>query len=735
MAKKTASLDTQITDLQNQAGLLDPKVKNNIGYNPSKRRRQIRRQVYQRWYWLKDNPLRVEAEADWEIGDKEFGMVMPELEPGDWHSNLQLPDAFAAIQSQSQETVERKARPHILQTEESDEPKADFANSVLTYNMNNTGFDYQYYLAKLSASIRGTAFLMDYWRTEKRTVKVPKSLNDDGTIKYETKEIIDFDDDYTEWVPNEYIHIDEKAKHIDEAVDGFKRDILNVEEFHRIYGNNPDFFDTEYVTAGGDTADKSYFQMPSDVTMQEVEILHYYNRSIDAYWVVVNNVCIHDGPLPTKHKELPFVPVYQYRRPGSLWGMGIPKVIHFLSEERKSIRNLNMDRQKMQINKMFLHNNSFDLDDEDLVTRPHGLISVDTNGADIRSSIVPLDYGDVAPSYFRTEEILLEDIRRAHGIDDRIQGVQAGGTATEAAILKESSMKRINLISITNEMDSIIRIGRLKWSNIQFFYGTPRMKNITEENDERTEKVYRTITTQGKKFEIVSENGKKKLKMSDIKGGSALALKPEFNKYLEGDVDISVDSEIFAPVSKAIEQTKKTEMFSLLMSNPMIAATIDIPGAVSDLLRTNNIEPSVWMKTEGKTTAEWQMEAEAENLVMQAGQPLSGTEGATEDHTLIHLMFTKTKEFEDLPGEIKGLFMQHIMEEHDNNPATTSAASMLGGGNPEQAPPQMPPELAGNAGGPQAGQAQPVGIQSQTSAPQAQVADLQPTDFSNRRNK
>ncbi len=734
-SKEHEKLESRLEDLQKQQGLLDPKARNNIGYNPNKRRRQIRRETYTRWYHLRDNPLRLEAEADWEIADKEFGMVVPEMDPEDWHSHLQLPDAFAAIQSQAQETVERKARPHILQTEESDEPKAEFQNEILTYNMNNTGFDYQYYLAKLSASIRGTAFLMDYWRTEKRTVKVPSKLKDDGTIEYETKEIVDFDDDYTEWVPNEYIYIDEKAKHIDEAIDGFKREILNIEEFHRRYKDDNDYFDTEYVTAGGDVSDKAWFKMPSDVTMQEVEILHYFNRSIDAYWVVANNVVIRDSPLPTKHKELPFIPVYQYVRPGSFWGMGIPKVIHFLSEERKSIRNLNMDRQKMQLNKMFLHNSSFDIDDEDLVTRPHGIISVDTNGQDVRSSIVPIEYGDVAPSYFRTEEILLEDIRRAHGIDDRIQGVQAGGTATEAAILKESSMKRINLVSITNEMDALIRIGRIKWSNIQFFYGIPRMDKITKDNETRNEKVYRTITTQGRKFNIVNVDGKKKLQMEDIKGASGLSLKPEYNKYLEGDCDVSVNSEVFAPVSKAIEQTKKTEMFSLLMSNPMTMATLDINGAVSDLLKTNNIKPSTWMKTDSKSMVESMNEAEAENVVMMAGQPLAGTDGATEEHTLVHLMFTKTQEFADLPGEIKGIFMDHIMEEHDKNPATSSAASMLGGAPQGEGEPEMPPELMAQAGGPGAGQAAPLGLSPATSVKQAQVADLQPTDFSNRRNK
>lgn len=729
----------ELDALQNQEGMLDPQPRINIGYDPNKRRRAIRRQVYQRWYFLRDNPFRTEQEADWEIADKEFGMVMPEQEPDDWHSNLQLPDAFAAIQAQSQETVERKARPNLKLTEESDEPKAEFGNSLLTYNMDNTGFDYQYYLAKLSASIRGTAFMMDYWRTEKRIVKLPKSLKPDGTIEYETKEITDYDDDYCEWVPNEYIHIDEKTSDIDKAVDGFRREILNIEEFHRIYGNNPDFFDTEYVTAGGDFSNRSWFKLPDDINQQEVEVLHYYNRSIDAYWVVVNNCCIHDGPLPTKHKELPFIPIYQYRRPGSFWGMGIPKVIHALSEERKTIRNLNMDRQKLQINKMFFHNNAYDIDDEDLVSRPHGLVSVDTQGGDIRSAIMPIEYGDVAPSYFKTEEILLEDIRRAHGIDDRIQGVEAGGTATEAAILKESSMKRVNLISITNEMSSLVRIGRLKWSNIQFNYGVPRMEQITEDDSTKDQKVYRTVSVAGKRFRIADQNGKKVLKMDDIKGSSALALTPQMSKYIEGSYDVYIDSDLFAPVSKAIEQTKKTEMFSLFLSNPLTAGILDIDNASADVLRVNDIKPDVWLKDDGKSIADWMNEANDENMVMSSGQPLSGTPDAPEEHTLVHLMYTKTAEFSQLNPAIQMLFQQHILEEHDNNPNTTSAQSMLGGapsglpqpGQPGSAPAGPP---TGQAGSAQAGPPPPQGpqLQASTPQPQAQVADIQPTNFTNK---
>lgn len=692
-----------------------------VRYKPNKRQRSIRRQVYERFYTLRDDPLRKEAEADWEIADKEYNMYPDPVDVDDWRSNLHLPDAFAAIQAQLQETIERKARPHLTPTEDSDEPLSEFCNSVINYNMNNTGYDYQYYLAKLAAAIRGTSFLMDYWRVDKRIVKDPTGI-EDGEVTYQDKELTDFDDDYMEWVPNEFIYIDERCKHIDEAVDGIRREILNIDEFHRIYDEKPGFFDAQLVVAGGDTHNTSFFKLPHDIRENDVEVLHYYNRSIDAYWVVANNIAIHDSPLPWKHKELPFAVLYQYRVPGRFWGIGIPKVIHFLSEERKTIRNLNMDRQKMQINKMFVHNSAFDIDDEDLVTRPHGLISVDTNGGAIDQAIKPLEYGDVPPSYFRTEEILLEDIRRAHGIDDRIQGVNMGGTATEAAILKESALKRVNLISITAEMDTVVRIGRLKWSNIQFFYPVPRMEKIYQDNAEREDKTYRNITVQNQKFQIVDDNGVKKLSMEAVRGATALKLDKSMAKYLEGSFDVSVDADIFTPVSKAIEQTKKTELFSLMLSNPATLAVLDINGAAADLLEVNNIKPNKWLKNPDGSKHDMMMLAESENLVMAAGQPLDGTPGASEDHTLVHLMFTRTDEFKQASPVIQQVITDHIMQEHDANPATGAAADLMGAyGLQEEAPGE-----GMNLGGPGL---PPPGVNAETSQPQAQPADIQATNF------
>jgi hypothetical protein len=149
---------------------------------------------------------------------------------------------------------------------------------------------------------------------------------------------------------------------------------------------------------------------------------------------------------------------------------------------------------------------------------------------------------------------------------------------------------------------------------------------------------------------------------------------------------------------------------------------------MADVAEVNNIKPDRWIKqTIGKK--DMMMLAESENMVMAAGQPLDGTPDATEDHTLVHLIFTKTPEFQSAPHEIQQLVMDHIMQEHDANPATGASADLMaahGLGQPG-APPSGPPGAPGGAGAP--GAAAPLGLSPQTTQPQPQVADIQPTNF------
>ena len=755
-------------------------------YKPkNKQEREVRRQTYFRYYQMRDNDWRTEAEREWEMADKEYQLWLSDealssmttqgsnngaaynysyptqgiADPDETRSHIKLPDAFAAIQSHMQETINRKSRPTLTATESSDEPIQEFNNAIMNYNMNNTQFDYHWFMSGISAAIRGTSFLRDYYRVEKRWVNDLDDVDEEGNLTYKKRQITDFDDDMTEWVPNEFIYIDEKARTIEYADDMTYREILNIRDFQRVYGAKKDFINQDIVTRGGETTTRSFFKLPKDITGNDVEVLHYYNRALDAYWVVANNVVIHYGPLPTKHKELPLAVRYYYRVPGRFWGMGIPRIIHMLAEERNTIRNMNMDRQHGQINQMFLHNNMYDIDEEDTVWRPGGIISVDTNGGRLDDAIKPLIIPDIPASYFKTDEIMLQDLGRAIGIDLQRE-TEPSATATAAALKQENYLKRIVMIAQLDEMETIIRIGRLKWSNIQFFYPMGRMDTIYEDNEERQEQVYKTITTNGHKFRIENENGTPTLKAEDITGASSFELNKKMAKYMEGSFDVTVDAAQFQPVSRTVQQTKVTELYSLFIGNPQTASQMDIGKSMARVLEVNDEKPKDWLAGFNQDPGTTMLAAEKENQVMFAGQPLGPTPGATEEHTLVHLMFVNSKQYHDLVddpnnpqgGAIKQIFAEHIMGEHEGNPATGTAAQALsanglGGagsgtpgnapGNPQMQQPGAPSPNAGAAKATPPGQVgqlpnlPAVGLTPNTAnQPQAQAAGITATNLS-----
>lgn len=264
-------------------------------------------------------------------------------------------------------------------------------------------------------------------------------------------------------------------------------------------------------------------------------------------------------------------------------------------------------------------------------------------------------------------------------------------------------------------MTTILRIGRLKWSNIQFFYTIPRFEKIFEKNEVQEKKVYRKISVQGKKFSIVNSDGGPALKMDEIQGSSALELNKKMNKYLEGSYDISINSEVYIPPSKALAQTQFTQTLSLLVSNPATLSVLDPKKIVTMAAKNIDTEPDQWLQGDGTSVQDMQMLAEAENMIMAVGSPLAPTENATPEHTMVHLQYTKSADFLALTPEIQQLFELHILGEDANNPNTGGGPGAL-----SIAPPGGNQTLEGQPG---------PSLNPETSQPQAQVADLQGANF------
>lgn len=688
-----------------------------ITYKPAgKDDREARRRIWDRFTQMKDSPLRKEAEKRWDLGDKMFQMWAPERDPEDWRADIVLPDAFAAVQTHMQETVGLRPRPQLEGVESSDETMEYYVNHIFQFAMDKTDFDIETYKARNCATIRGDAFTIEEYRYEKREVQDPVSV-EDGEIKYKKREIFDYDDVYTRFIDNWSVYFDDRVEDQKYAEDQIRREVMTWDAFKDAYGDKPGFKDVDKVQKAGKlkSAKVGFFKIAEDMDDNDVEVLHYWNKLTDSYDVLANNVLIRRGPMPSKHKQLPIDKWTFYPITGQIYGMGIPFIIHSLVEERRTGRNMAVDRNKMQLSKMFLTNDLFDLDEDDLTPRPHGMIKVNTNGLPINQVIQPLEYGDVPASSIRLDESLLIEERRAHGMDDRPAQTQ-GGTATENAIISEQAQKRINLINTLQNWTTLKSIGMKKWSNIQFFYPGGRMEEIMQENKWKKVMVYKTVKVEGREFQIKGdpEKGEEvKLIHAPFDGSTRVKLDPTYARFMEGQFDIIVDASANVAESKSQKFARNSELALGLMTNPMTAMHMDGQKVTKRLWQLSNEQPKDWMKGDGMTEGEMAALAELENnLIIRMNEEgkifqLPGTPGATQGHTAAHIDFTEKQAFLDMPKSVQDVLINHIMDEHNNNPATDNVAdriNKMNGGAPagpeEQVPTGADTMVPGEAGGP-----------------------------------
>ena len=164
--------------------------------------------------------------------------------------------------------------------------------------------------------------------------------------------------------------------------------------------------------------------------------------------------------------------------------------------------------------------------------------------------------------------------------------------------------------------------------------------------------------------------------MEEINGTSSFKLDKKMANFFDDGWDIQVEADAYNSMPQAIRQAKTSEMFDRLTANPLIMQTLDPMKAATELIKENQFNPKNWLRDGGRTESEWMELAELENEVMKRGTPLMPTPGANEAHTMVHLMFAQSAEFEALTPEIQEMFDVHISGENDANPAQGMTADV-----------------------------------------------------------
>lgn len=676
-------------------------------YNPTDKENQIRQHVYERKRQMGDK--RKEEEDKWDRWEKQWDSYRFPKDADDWRSNIFIPITSSIIESQLSEIVNQELRPWVLERGAEDQSKAQVMNAILEYTWDVSKSDVALMELIKDALIFGTGIGMEYFWRQPRTIK---------TDTNEEKTVMEFEDPYLEPVRLWDFYIDERARSFSgpyAANDCIRRYIMDYDDFRVFFkGKTWDPMNhSSLVKPGGDINYYEFYSPPERMEHdREVEVLWYWNRREDLLAIVANDVVMKMGPNPYKHKQLPFVRTIDVKRPYQFYGKGECELLESLQDEVNTLRRMIIDRNHLDIDKPILVSDTLTVEDEDVISRPHGIIPV----GDVKEAR-PFEYSDVPGSVFKTLEMLNDDKIRVTGMDERQQSVSAAGTATEAAILKEATLKRLNMKIWQIKNDTLVDIGRLRVANIMQFYSQPKLEEIMGERMVEKARAegslvrsegknyrasYRNIRLKDQRMEVDNRTGQ--VKSLPARGFTFFEAEPRFFLPTRGGYDLRYKATSSIPISKPLQMQKMDELYDRLAKNP----TVDPWKLAEAMLKSRDEDPDEFKvvkqgeeEPRGISLKQMVDLAGIENDEMARGNEVGPTPYASPAHTELHIEFMRSEKFKkDVPPDsnVLQIFANHIMGE-----ITAQTARQRGGSPPQggaqggQLPGMVP--AAGSAGG------------------------------------
>jgi len=189
------------------------------------------------------------------------------------------------------------------------------------------------------------------------------------------------------------------------------------------------------------SVDVQPYDRKEDKHSERVLIYEYWEN--DRLIVVAEEqVILRDEENPNNHCRKPFTLARICPVSNEIYGIGMMEMVESLQHELNDTRNLRIDNIKLALNKMFVVAEDADIDYENLINEPGGVVvSTYIDG------IKELTTSDVTQSSFADARDIAEDIQRTHGIHDPALGKPTSReTATGVLSLQEAANMRFQLM-------------------------------------------------------------------------------------------------------------------------------------------------------------------------------------------------------------------------------------------------------------------------------------------------
>jgi len=554
-------------------------------YNPTEKEKGRLNESYDRFVLARDN--RDPVTKNFESFEKQWeGYFSDELEDtdrdatGEYRSNVWVPMTFWITMTAMSEYIQQNPSLVLLPTGDEDAPMAEVMQEITNYSMEIGSFIIQLYKAFLDASIFGTAPLYEYYRCENRVIKELSNYDPEKEkAEWKKKKITSFKDVYAESFSPYHFYPQPGAEDMDTCGWAFRRFIFDHDEFMALYKDK--FKNVSKVKAAIDhlnqDPDWQWWNTTGMTYLKEnqVEVLWEWNKTKDDMNVLANGVLLTDPdmPIPFNHKEIPITIINSTKRSHRLWGKGMAEILEKLQYERNVIRNISLDQMRLNILKVFFINPEAGLTEDQLKLKPGLAIPVK---GDPRQAVYPLEYSGIKSERYKEEEMMDSDAVRASGVSPELTGIPKADSATQAAIMRDSAIKRIRLQMLIAYEDGLTRLGRLRLANIKQFYQNPSRveKIIGEDGTETLMKEYRKVRLKDKALAINEETGQYYLQTGeDVKGFNFFQTIPDLFKSVDDryySYDVKVDPQSAVKVSETMRQEQEKAFFETFRNDPDI---------------------------------------------------------------------------------------------------------------------------------------------------------------------
>ena len=386
-------------------------------------------------------------------------------QPDPYKSNYETNVTFSVIQTKLAEVASGLQEYDFIPMDTAAEANKIIFKYIWQYVWLTTNTD-KYVLDAFESALKFWDWYI-YEGTKKivRTVNVPNWLDEDWKTIWKEEDRVDWDWIYTEYIPWENIFHDwESIEDANEVVwikDWDRVDFIKQHENNQNYKNVNEqlpIWRHYYIASDSKNAEMSF--KPDTNTENIVTELRYYNKSKDKFYVYVNRVCVHEGYIPYKHKELPFVHAVDIPVEGRSYNMWEYELLETDERFKDALRALSIDVIKQQFWFTTISPDA-DFDEGTLTTWPNRFLRVDKD--DISFYAPNIGTASLAEAERKADE----DIIIKSGIDFRSQLLWPTETATKTQAKQQSARKRINLMLKQNAFSFFERLARLRVANIQ----------------------------------------------------------------------------------------------------------------------------------------------------------------------------------------------------------------------------------------------------------------------------